>query len=259
MIQDKVEIVSNKVVGEGCYRIGLRSHRIVKEAQPGQFVHIRVNDAVQPLLRRPLSIHSLDDNETFSLLYEVSGEGTEILSHNKPGHTIDVIGPLGSGFSFDAGLKRVILVGGGIGVAPLLLAAQKALSRKLQTIVLIGAKTKERMLCVADFKNLGCEIETITDDGSSGSEGYVTDLVEQAIVSRGKGPAVVMACGPRQMLRRTAVAAGLYDVSCQVSLEEAFACGIGACLGCVVMTENGYKRVCADGPVFPAEEIVWEQ
>lgn len=258
MIQDRVEVVSNKVVGEGYYRMALRSHRIVKEARPGQFVHIRVRDEAYPLLRRPISIHSLDDNETFSLLFEVKGEGTDVLSRTRPGHSLDVIGPLGAGFMYADGIKRLILVGGGIGIAPLLFAAQTGIRRKLEVIVLIGAKTRDYLLCVADFKNLGCEIETITDDGSSGLEGYVTDLVEEAIVGHGKGPATVMACGPRPMLRRTAVAAGLYDVSCQVSLEEAFACGVGSCLGCTVMTTDGYKRVCADGPVFSAEDVVWE-
>jgi dihydroorotate dehydrogenase electron transfer subunit len=258
MIQDKVEIISNKVVGEGYYRMALRGHRLVKEAMPGQFVHIRVADAPYPLLRRPISIHSLDDNETFSLLYEVVGDGTDLMSKAKPGQALDVIGPLGNGFNFGAGLKRAILVGGGIGVAPLLFAAQTALRRKLEVTVLIGARTRDCLLCVADFKNLGCGIETITDDGSSGREGYVTDLLEAAIVSQGKGPAVVMACGPRPMMRRAAVAAGLYDVPCQVSLEEAMACGVGTCLGCAVMTEDGYKRVCADGPVFSAGDVLWE-
>lgn len=258
MIQDKVEVISNKVVGKGYYRMALRSHRIVKEAKPGQFVHIRVADSPYPLLRRPISIHSLDDNETFSILYEVSGEGTDLISRTKNGQSLDVIGPLGSGFSFAANIKRLILVGGGIGVAPLLFAAQTGLRRKLEVTALVGARTRDCLLCAADLKNLGCQIEAITDDGSSGREGFVTDLVEEAIVGRGKGPAAVMACGPRPMLHRTAVAAGLYDVPCQVSLEEYMACGVGTCLGCSVMTRGGYKRVCADGPVFPAEDIVWE-
>lgn len=258
MIQDKVEIVSNKVVGERYYRMTLRSHRIVKDARPGQFVHIRAGQGYEPLLRRPISIHSLDDKETFSILYEVAGVGTASLAGKKAGQDIDIIGPAGNGFGYYKGLKRLILVGGGIGVAPLLFAAQEGLRRKLETVMLIGARNRDCLLCVADFKTLGCAVETITDDGSSGREGYVTDLIEEAIINRGTGPALVLACGPRPMMRRAAVTTGLYDVPCQVSLEESMACGIGTCLGCAVKTAEGFKRVCADGPVFAAGEIAWD-
>jgi dihydroorotate dehydrogenase electron transfer subunit len=259
LIQDKVEIISNKVVGEGYYRMALRSHRIVKDARPGQFVHIRIGSGYEPLLRRPLSIHSLDDKETFSVLYQVAGKGTAVLAEKKTGQDLDVIGPAGNGFEWPKGIKRLILVGGGIGVAPLLLAAQEGLRRKLEVIVLIGAKSKDCLLGVSDFKSIGCAVETITDDGGSGREGYVTDLVEEAIVDRGTGPASILACGPKPMLRRAAVTAGLYEVPCQVSLEESMACGVGMCFGCAVETINGYKRVCADGPVFSAGEIIWDE
>jgi dihydroorotate dehydrogenase electron transfer subunit len=258
VIQEKVEIISNKVVGEGYYRMALRSHRIVKAARPGQFLHIRVGPGHEPLLRRPISIHSLDDKETFSILYEVAGSGTARLADKKSGQDIDAIGPAGRGFSNLDGKKRLIMAGGGIGVAPLLFAAQEGLRRKIEVSILIGARSKDRLLCVSDFKTIGCAVETITDDGSSGREGYVTDLIEEAIISRGSGPALVLACGPKLMMRRAAITASLYDVPCQVSLEESMACGIGTCLGCAVMTTEGYKRVCAEGPVFSAEEIAWE-
>ncbi len=258
MIQEEIEIISNKVVGEGYYRMALRSRRLVKEALPGQFVHIRVGSGYEPLLRRPISIHSLDDKETFSILYEVVGSGTEELARKKAANTIDVIGPAGNGFEFYEGKKRLILVGGGIGVAPLLFAAQEGLRRRMDITMLIGAKDRDRLLCVADFKTLGCAVETSTDDGSAGRQGYVTDLLEEAMVGGGAGPASIFACGPKPMMRRAAVTAGLYEVPCQVSLEESMACGIGMCLGCAVMTIEGYKRVCADGPVFAAREIAWD-
>jgi dihydroorotate dehydrogenase electron transfer subunit len=258
VIQDTVEIISNKVVGEGYYRMALKSHRIAKEARPGQFIHIRIGKGYEPLLRRPISIHSLDDKETFSILYEVAGKGTALLAEKKAGQAINVIGPAGNGFAFYEGKKRLILVGGGIGVAPLLFAAQEGLRRQMEVIMLAGARKRDCLLCVADFKTLGCAVATITDDGSSGREGYVTDLLEEAIVDRGTGPAEILACGPKPMMRRAAVTAGLYDVPCQVSLEESMACGMGTCLGCAVKTREGFRRVCADGPVFAAEEIVWD-
>ncbi len=238
--------------------MALRSHRIVKGARPGQFAHIRVGSGYEPLLRRPISIHSIDDKETFSILYEVVGAGTSIMAGKKAGQTIDVIGPSGRGFDYYEGKKRLILIGGGIGVAPLLFAAQEGLRRKMEVILLIGARNRDRLLCVADFKTIGCAVESITEEGDTGREGYVTDLLEEAIVNRGSGPASVMACGPRPMMRRAAVTAGLYEVPCQVSLEESMACGIGMCLGCAVKTVDGFKRVCADGPVFKAGEIAWD-
>jgi len=257
VIQEQVEIVSNKVVGEGYYRMALRSRRLVKDARPGQFVHIRVGSGYEPLLRRPISIHSLDDKEIFSILYEVVGSGTETLARKKAGNMIDVLGPAGKGFEFLEGKKRLILVGGGIGVAPLLFAAQEGLRRQMEIIMLIGARNRDRLLCVADFKTIGCAVENSTEDGSAGRQGYVTDLLEEAIVGRGPGPASVFACGPKPMMRRAAVTAGLYEVPCQLSMEESMACGIGMCLGCAVKTTEGFKRVCADGPVFGAGEIAW--
>lgn len=257
MIQDKAEIVSNKVVGAGYYRMALKSHLIVKDAKPGQFVHIRVSEGNDPLLRRPFSMHSLDDNETFSILYETKGRGSGLLARKKAREVLDIIGPIGHGFNLSARFKRIVLVGGGIGVAPLLMAAQEALRHKARVTLLLGARKKDHLLCVADFKSMGCDVKMITDDGSSEKKGYVTDLLEPVLTGAGKGPAVVLACGPYQMMRRAAIIAGIYDIPCQVSLEESMACGIGACRGCAVMTKNGYKRVCADGPVFAATEIEW--
>lgn len=255
-MQDKVEIVSNNIVGEDCFRMALNCHLIVKDAKPGQFVHIRPGAGNDPLLRRPMSIHSVDDRDTFSVLYRVTGQGTAMLAELKAGNSLDVIGPLGAGFTVDKKSRRAILVGGGIGAAPLLYLAQSCLAKQMSVIILLGASTRDSLLAVADFKALGCVVKVTTEDGSAGVRGYVTDLLEPALME-GAGPVAVFACGPVAMMHRAGTMAGIYDVPCQVSLEERMACGVGACLGCVVATEDGYRRVCADGPVFNAGEIEW--
>lgn len=256
MIQDNLEIISNRVVGDGFYRMTVRSHKLAKEARPGQFAHIKVGAGLEPLLRRPISIHGLDDRDAVAFLYQVKGAGTNALAAKKVGETIDAIGPMGNGFTVNERISRVILVAGGIGAAPLMFLAQRYRATGTPVTVLLGARTKDCLLCLADFKSLGCAVIVTTDDGSHGQRGYVTDVLEQQIAT-GPGPAAIFACGPVMMMRRVGTIAGLYDVRCEVSLEERMACGVGACLGCAVMTTAGYKRVCADGPVFIAEEIIW--
>jgi dihydroorotate dehydrogenase electron transfer subunit len=256
MIQENVEIISNKIVAEGFYRLTIRSHRIAKDAKPGQFVQIKVTDGPEPLLRRPISIHGLDDRDAVAFLYQVRGVGTAALAGRKAGERLDVIGPIGRGFTVDSRYKRAILTAGGIGVAPLMFLAQQYRAKGSEVTVLIGARSKDLLLCSPDFKKLGCRVMTVTDDGSGGEKGFVTDLLEPALTG-GKGLAAVFACGPRQMMKRSSVIAGLYDMECEVSMEERMACGIGACLGCAVMTSDGYRRVCADGPVFKARDIIW--
>ncbi len=256
LTQDQLEIISNKVVGDGFYRLTVRSHSWAKSARAGQFAHIRVGKGLEPLLRRPISIHGLDDRDAIAFLYQAKGAGTALLAAKRTGETIDAIGPAGNGFTVDARFRRIILVGGGIGVAPLMFLAQAYRAKGTAVTVLLGARSKDCLTCLADFKSLGCQVTVTTDDGSQGHRGYVTDILEQHI-SAGPGPVAIFACGPTVMMRRAATIAGLYDVFCEVSLEERMACGVGACLGCAVMTTTGYRRVCADGPVFSAEEVVW--
>lgn len=236
----------------------VRSHRLAKDAKPGQFVQIKVNDGTEPLLRRPISIHGLVDRDAMAFLYQTKGAGTAAMAARRAGEKLDVIGPIGKGFTVDSRYKRVILAAGGIGVAPLMFLAQQYKAKGAEVTVLIGARSKDVLLCASDFKSLGCVVMTVTDDGSDGSKGYTTDLLEPVLTS-GKGLAAVFACGPKPMMKRAAIVAGLYDVECEISLEERMACGIGACLGCAVMTNDGYKRVCADGPVFKAKDIEWQQ
>ncbi len=258
MMKELAEIVSNRVVAPGYYKMTLSSLNVVKSAKPGQFIHVRVTEGYDPLLRRPMSIHRVEERGKFSILYRVIGRGTKLLSEKKSGENIDLVGPLGKGFGLDEDFDRAIMIAGGIGVAPLMFLAQKISSKIANSCLLIGAKTKDELLAVSDFKNMGCKVVTTTEDGSSGRKGFVSDVFEKALVDPSqKGSPIVYACGPRDMLARIVTISKIYSIRCQVSLEEMMACGVGACLSCVVETESGKGRVCADGPVFEAGDIIW--
>ncbi|MCX5697127.1 MAG: dihydroorotate dehydrogenase electron transfer subunit [Candidatus Omnitrophica bacterium] len=276
--QTKARIQLNKEINTGYYLCVVKSNEIAKTALPGQFLNIRLTADGSPLLRRPFSIHKVNGRD-LEVLYEVVGEGSRIFSQKKPGEYLDVIGPLGNGFSLPTTNDQprlplgtqggqgptTIIVAGGMGVAPLLYLAEK-LAYSLghmaysKPLVLIGAKTKNQLLCGKEFKALGCQVKIATDDGSKGFKGRVTDLLKkilpQAISHK---PLAIYSCGPRPMLKEICRISNQYDIPAQVSLEEHMACGFGACLGCAVNTIDGYKRVCKDGPVFEAANITWRE
>lgn len=265
--QANARVIRNSRIIGNYYTLVIEQATMARSALPGQFVMVKVNDAsAQPLLRRPFGIHSVQQNR-IAILYEVLGPGTRILSQRKTGDCVDLIGPLGNGFAYrrpqGAG-RKPLLVAGGMGVAPLLFLAQRLACRGPRypigdTKVLIGAKTKSQMLCENEFRRLGCAVDVATDDGSKGFKGRVTDLLKLSLRPTNQGPrATLYACGPRPMLREIARIALALKMPAYLSLEEHMACGIGACLGCAVRTHQGYKRVCSEGPVFGAEEIVWD-
>jgi dihydroorotate dehydrogenase electron transfer subunit len=263
-IQIKTKIVKNYQVGEKYFKAIITAPEIAKTASPGQFVMARVKNSCEPLLRRPLGIHRVC-GKNIELLYEIAGRGTEILSQKKSGEYLDIIGPLGNGFDYRLSTidYRPILIAGGMGVAPLLFLAErirghqvtKSPSHKL--VVIIGAKTKSHIICEKEFKNLGYDVKIATDDGSAGFKGHITDLLKNKLLAADHRLSTIYACGPKPMLKELARIAKVNNLPAQVSLEAHMACGIGACLGCVVNTEDGFKRVCKDGPVFRADEIVW--
>jgi len=260
MQQAKAKIVHNKRIKGPYWHCIIEAPLIAGESKPGQFLNIRVSAGLSPLLRRPFSIHDVRAGR-LGILYEVVGEGSRIFSDKKVGEHTDIIGPLGSGFDYSQINKRQenqpILVGGGIGVAPLLFLA-KAINSENKTI-LLGAKCREQVLCEKEFKKAGCSVKITTDDGSLGFKGRVTDLLSKALqVKMPKGKkAMIYACGPRPMIRAVCSLAIKYNIPAQVSLEEHMSCGIGACLGCVVSTRRGLERVCKEGPVFNAKDLIW--
>ena len=256
MAQIKAKIISNsRLIGNYWY-LEFESRQIAQQSSPGQFVNIKVSDSMAPLLRRPLSIHAVCASQV-KVIYELRGEGTQILSSRKPGEILDIIGPLGNGFSYRRILKsrgiNNILIAGGIGVAPLVFLAKELKSTK--PLVLIGARTKKDILCAREFKALGCAVKFATDDGSVGFKGRVTDLLK--IILAEHKISGIFSCGPHLMLKTVTQIAKENKIDAQLSLEEHMACGVGACLGCVVETKDGYKTVCKDGPVFSSEELAW--
>ncbi|MDD5431592.1 MAG: dihydroorotate dehydrogenase electron transfer subunit [Candidatus Omnitrophica bacterium] len=264
IFKERVKILANQKIGKDFFELMLESSDITKKALPGQFIEIKVSDAAEPLLRRPLGIHSVK-GRNFKVLVEIKGQATKILSTRKVGEYLDVIGPLGNGFFLQPETCNLqpILIAGGMGVAPLLFLAEKIVSSvKFQVsgkpIILIGARTKNQILCEKEFKSLGCKVEIATDDGSKGFKGIATDLLVSFLETCNLKPATIFGCGPAPMLKALSGVAGDHRIPAQLSLEAHMACGIGACLGCVVNTKNGFKRVCKEGPVFDAQEIVWD-
>lgn len=259
MIQAKSKVIGNQRFKNNYWHAVFEAPLIALKAKPGQFLNIKLSDGLRPFLRRPFSIHNISGSK-LEILYEVLGEGTKILSGKKKGEYLDIIGPLGTGFDYKIGQReegREIMVAGGIGVAPLYFLAKEIKSKN--KIVLIGARTKDQVLCEKEFKALDCDIKIATDDGATGFKGRVTGLLKEIL--RHKSSAIsqsrIYACGPRPMLKAVADIAQENNILAQVSMEEHMSCGIGACLGCVVKTKKGLERVCKEGPVFNTEDLVW--
>jgi dihydroorotate dehydrogenase electron transfer subunit len=257
----------------------IESPEISGEARPGQFVMIKTRDGLEPLLRRPLSLHRISPT-CIELLYQVIGKGTQSLSRTRPGEFLDLLGPLGKPFPLPPSSSgTILLLAGGMGIAPLLALAeqiakkaggkgQRAKSnnftsrippRKNNLILLYGTKNKSNLVRIQNFQKLGIEVKTVTEDGSAGRKGLATDLLRKFLISSPGQISAVYACGPRPMLKSVARIMKNKKIPVYLSLEEIMACGMGACLGCSVRAQGAeikYLRVCQDGPVFEAKEIV---
>jgi dihydroorotate dehydrogenase electron transfer subunit len=266
----KVKILSRKEVVPNIFLIKLKAPEIAQDALPGQFVHIKCSKDNYTLLRRPLSIHRIDKEKgEMFILFQVVGEGTKLLAQRVIGDDLNILGPIGNGFNIYPESKKIMIVGGGIGVAPLLALCEESIRQGKEVRVLIGALKKELVIGEESIRNLGAKVDIATDDGSYKYKGLVTDLLERTI-KEGWLADQIFACGPKSMLRKINEIALKANIDCQVSLEERMGCGIGACLGCVckikAKEKNNkqnqikyiYKRVCVDGPVFGGSEVVWD-
>ncbi len=263
MIQENSEIRWNTKVGTDCFKMGLDCSKDFSDAMPGQFVTIHTMNHLDPLLRRPFSIHQLImENSSFKgieILYKVVGKYTEKFSSMKPGDHINLLGPLGNSFRVPGNMKRIFMVAGGIGVAPMVFLAthlKEKWTNPLSLQMFLGGRSKHDLLCQDDFLNLGINIEISTDDGSAGQKGLVTRLLEDAVSAN--PPDLICACGPMPMLKAVVDIAKTNNIDCQISIETIMACGMGACLGCAVEgkdTSDHYRHVCIDGPVFDGGQI----
>lgn len=227
--------------------------QIALQAAPGQFVHIRCGEG--NLLRRPISICDVSGTE-LTVVFEVKGSGTQWLSQRKRGDPLDVLGPLGHGFACRG--SRLIVIGGGIGVPPMLYTA-KAFAGKAEITAVLGFRSQDRILLAREFASVCQKVIVATDDGSNGVQGPVTLPLETLF--RDGAYDDVLCCGPRPMLKAVTELCGKYGIACQVSMEQRMGCGIGACLVCSCATKKDgqehMSRVCKDGPVFDAGEVVW--
>ena len=234
---------------------------IARKAKSGQFLHLRCGVSTDPLLRRPISIHRIG-KRYLEILYNIVGKGTRILSQKEAGDKLDIIGPLGNGFKIYKNSKTLkMLIAGGMGVAPLLALAEELapyIKGKKKFIVILGARTQNHILCDKEFKKLGAEVYIATEDGSRGKRALATELAQEIVSSKKYRwqDVSVYAAGPMSMVKALCRLMKRCNLESQVSLEERMACGLGACLGCVVDTQSGYKRVCKDGPVFALNALL---
>ncbi len=231
----------------------LRTGRVLPEIRPGQFVQVRVDGSPSTYLRRPISIHDVDfEQNEITLLVQQIGEGTRHLAAAEVGDTINVVLPLGNGFSMPERGERCLLVGGGIGIAPLYYFAKVMGEIGIRPTLLLGRKSKSDLIRLSDYQRLG-ETFVTTEDGSLGEKGFVTMHSVWQKQSFDK----IYVCGPKPMMKVVAKLAAEKDVWCEVSLENLMACGLGACLCCVEDTVNGHVCVCKEGPVFNTRRLKW--
>jgi dihydroorotate dehydrogenase electron transfer subunit len=269
----KERIIENRPVGhpsQGICKLVL-SGQVAKLARPGQFLHIRVAEQHDPLLRRPLSIAGINEKkEEVTLFYKVLGKGTDLLSRCPENSYVSILGPLGNGFTIPT-MGELVLIGGGIGIFPLYSLLQAVDPEQVALRLFWGGQNID-FLESAGLQGLlqtGVRLHLSTMDGSLGYKGLVTDLLAAYLAAARKEELPrknlleAAACGPRGMLQATAAICRKAQVPLEVSLEERMACGVGACLGCVCMVqgEDGKprrKRVCKEGPVLRAEEVLWD-
>jgi len=266
----KTMVLSNQEISPGYYRMRILAPGYGAAARAGQFVMFRVQQSLPPLLRRPFGVFrtgvlapdcdGLPGKEFVEILYKVVGRGTGIMQELHAGDRVELLGPLGRGFDFGDPHVEKILVGGGIGLVPLYMLAS-ALVETSSVRLLMGGRTRDDILAVTEFERLGVETYVSTDDGSLGEEGLVTQVLERKL---DKYPdAEVFACGPMPMLEAVQTICRCRETPLQVSLEALMACGVGACLGCVVKGAGHSERdprylcTCKEGPVFRAEQLDW--
>ncbi len=253
----KTTVISNEQLSPNSWRLLLAARALAEQAQPGQFVQVRVTDTYDPLLRTPLSVHDCNPTQgTLALLYQTVGTSTLMLSRLQVGTELDVLGPLGHGFVLpeQGENSRATLIAGGIGVAPLLFLARELVKKQIDTRLLFGARSAADLVGIADFEQIGVTVTCCTDNGSVGISGNVIDLLASYLQTQVAGQ--IFACGPTPMLRALQTLVKRKKLTAQLSLEAYMACGLGACLGCAVAVPGGgFAHVCTDGPVFRESEV----
>ncbi|MBS4172454.1 dihydroorotate dehydrogenase electron transfer subunit [Bacillus sp. FJAT-49736] len=257
IIQEDMKILSQTSIATNIFELILQGELVNEMEQPGQFVHIRIEKTVVPLLRRPISIAAINkEKQMITLIYRAEGEGTSLLSKKNVGETVNVMGPLGNGFPTNDLVKgqKALLVGGGIGVPPLYELSLQLRKKGIEVIHVLGFESQEKSFYVKKFSELGgTYIATV--DGTLGTKGFVTDVLDEKELEFD----CLYACGPLPMLR--AIEDRYASKKGYVSLEQRMGCGIGACFACVCHEANDptmkkYRKICSDGPVFKMGEVI---
>ncbi len=258
------KIISNEQIATNHFLLRCKCPKIAAQSKPGQFIHVLIDEGSNLLLRRPFTIYSIKDDE-ISMLYQIIGKGTKILSTCQQDQQINVLGPLGNCFDLSVEPDPAIVVGGGAGIASLMLLATALRLNGIRLIAMIGAMSSDRLLSVKDLEEIGAEIHITTDDGSFGNQGFVTDsllAVLEKPTKNGLRNPIIFTCGPSGMLQAVTKIVVDYEIPCQVTMENEMGCALGVCLGCVckVRSPNAgfeFQRVCSEGPVFNAKDIIW--
>ncbi|MGM0436851.1 MAG: dihydroorotate dehydrogenase electron transfer subunit [Bacillota bacterium] len=254
-----MKIKSNKKIGPKIYKMQLKSSEKIS-GKPGQFIHLKINsDSYDPLLRRPFSIFDLNSEKNLlTIIYKICGKGTQLMKKLKKGDKVEVLESLGNGFNLNKKNENIILLGGGMGIAPLYFLA-KELKDKNNIKVLLGANNQSELNFLKNkFSKLEIEVYNTTMDGSLGFKGTVIELLNNSKINKNEID-YIYSCGPTEMLKELQLLIKNQNIEAEASLEERMGCGVGVCLSCTVKTTNGNMRACKEGPVFPLKEVIFNE
>lgn len=253
MFLENATVDSVTQIGTNVFLLKLLSEKIANQAKPGQFVNIKVSDSNFPLLRRPFSICNIESN-SFSIMFVTIGGGTHVLQNKQHGETLDIMGPLGNGFSLNGEFNKAVIVAGGIGAAPFPYLIKELVKNGKEILCLTGGRTKND--CISyEMQN----VSTATDDGSLGFKGNVIELLTSKLDEYKNDKIKIFGCGPNVMLKALQQFCKTNEVEAEISTESSMACGFGICQGCPVQSatdENKFLLVCKDGPVFNVKDVI---
>jgi dihydroorotate dehydrogenase electron transfer subunit len=251
-------VLENERLSERCYLLKVLAPSIAEECKPGQFVMLRCRSAAWPYLSRPFSVYDSDGDAVLEIVYKVVGRATAVLAGLGGGEEIDMVGPLGTGYSPVDGVAHLICVAGGIGVPPLAFYCRRYAGVCEATTLVVGAATADELLVPIGLMAEGIEIMSLTEDGTKGARGLATDGLARILRTLAVPPAAarIAACGPRAMLAEVYRQAAGAGIACEIGVEEVMACGVGACMSCAVpKAGGGYLHACKDGPVIDGSRI----
>jgi len=254
-IQNKYKVLLNEKLSPQYWRLSFDAPDLVPQVKPGQFVHIRTDEeGLQPFFRRPFSVYRA--RKYVEIFYDAIGPGTKLLVRKKKGDFLDVLGPLGVPFKMPPQeSKQVIMIAGGVGVAPMLILSDVLKNKKYALLLLFGARDRGHVYPMQEFKDNGVKVHIATDDGSVGAKGRVSVLFDK--IKKNPDRTFIYTCGPSPMMKAVQAFVRQHGIKAQAACEEVMACGLGACLGCSIETKNGFKTVCYDGPAFDLDEVVF--